>query len=157
MELTREQMQAVQNQAQTIGLVIAYYNKFGEDALKVAKGYFSEAGRMLGESLKSSLNIVENDANAVATALNAFLMQAAGMPAGCKVEGDKVICDNEAFCPVMEAVKMVNAPWDKIDLNYAWPFFEGVASAINPGIKMEVLESRYKGDERCRHVITVPK
>jgi hypothetical protein len=32
MELTKEQMAAVQGQAPVIGLTMAYYNKFGEDA-----------------------------------------------------------------------------------------------------------------------------
>lgn len=157
MEITKEQMNLAQAQMQGIGLVTAYYDRFGDDALQVSKSYFSQAGKMLGQNLKSSLNIVGSDANAVAAAINAFIMQAAGTPGACKVEGDKVVCDNEGFCPVMEAVKMVNVPWDKIDLNYAWPMFEGIALAINPNAKMEVRESRHRGDKRCRHVFIVPK
>jgi hypothetical protein len=157
MELTKEQMGFVQGRAESVGLVMSYYSKFGEDAFDVTKDYYAQAGKMLGENLKRSMNIEGNDANAVAAALNAFLSQVAGMPAAARVEGNKVICENEDFCPVMEAVKMLNAPWEKICLNCSWPMFEGVARGINPDATMEVEQSRIRGDKCCKHVVTVPE
>lgn len=67
-------MEQVQAFMQGTGLVMAYCNRFGEDALQVAKEYLSQAGMMLGENFKRSLNIVGSDASAVAAALGAFLM-----------------------------------------------------------------------------------
>ena len=156
MGLTKEQMDAVQAQVPAIGLVMAYYGRFGEDAFQVAKEYFAQMGKIVGEDIKRNLNITGTDANAVAAAVNAFVMQMAAMPALCKVEGNQVIAETEGFCPVMEAVKMLNAPWDKIDICYAWPMFEAMALAVNPNAKLEVLEARHRGDKSCKHVFTVP-
>ncbi len=58
---------------QGIGLVMAYRNRFGEDALQVAREYLAQVRMMLGENLKPSLNIVGSDASPVAAALGAFL------------------------------------------------------------------------------------
>ncbi|HUV02952.1 MAG TPA: hypothetical protein VMW67_05880 [Desulfobacteria bacterium] len=157
MELTEEQMGFVQARAESVGLMMSYYSKFGEDAFDVAKNYYAQAGKMLGEDLKRSMKIEGNDANAVAAALNAFLAQVAGMAEAAKVEGNQVICENEGFCSVMEAVKMLNAPWEKICANCSWPMFEGVARGINPDATMDVEQSRIWGDTCCKHVITVPE
>jgi len=110
MALTKEQMEAVQAQVPVIGLVMAYHSRFGEDAFLVAKEYFAQMGKMIGENIKRNLNITGSDATAVAAALNAFVLQAAGTPDMAKIEGNQVILVNEGFCPVMEAVKMLNAP-----------------------------------------------
>jgi hypothetical protein len=138
-------------------LVMSYYSKFGEDAFDVAKNYYAQMGKMLGEDLKRSMNIKGNDANAVVAALNAFLVSVSGMPEAARVEGNQVICENEGFCSVMEAVKMLNAPWEKICANCSWPMFEGVARGINPDATMDVEQSRIWGDTCCKHVITVPE
>ena len=130
MGLTREQVQAVQAQVPPIGLLMAFHGRFGEDAFQVAREYFAQMGKMAGENIKRSLNIRGTDATAVAAALNAFLTQVAGVPAAGKVEGNRVILTNEGFCPVMEAAKMLNAPWDKVCLNYALPMFKGMAKAF---------------------------
>jgi len=156
MGLTKEQMEAVQAQVPAIGLVMAYYGRFGEDAFQVAKEYFAQMGNMMGENIKRNLNISGSDATAVAAVVNAFILQAAGAPDMSKIEGNQVILVNEGFCPVMEAVKMLNAPWDKIDICYAWPMFEAMALAVNPNAKLEVLEARHRGDKSCKHVFTVP-
>jgi hypothetical protein len=156
MGLTKEQMEAVQAQVPAIGLVMAYYGRFGEDAFQVAKEYFAQMGKMMGENIKRNLNISGSDATAVAAVVNAFILQAAGVPDMSKIEGNQVILVNEGFCPVMEAVKMLNAPWDKIDICYAWPMFEAMALAVNPNAKLEILEARHRGDRSCKHVFTVP-
>jgi len=127
MALTKEQKGFVQARAESVGLVMSYYSKFGEDAFDMAKSYYAQAGKMLGEDLKRSMKIEGNDANAVAAALNAFLVSVSVMPEAARMEENKVICENEGFCPVLEAVKMLNAPWEKVCVNCSWPMFEGVA------------------------------
>jgi len=155
MELTKEQMGAVQTMALLIGLQMAYYNRFGEDAFQVATEFAAQTGKMMGENIKRNLNITGTDTSAVAAVLDAHVMEF-GMPAICRVEGNKVIAETEGFCPVMEAVKMLNAPWDKVDVCFTWPMFAGTAHAVNPDAKLEVLEARHRGDKSCKHVITVP-
>jgi hypothetical protein len=155
MALTKEQMAAVQGQAQVIGLVMAYYRRFGEDALPVAKEFSAQLGKMMGENTKSTLKTKGTDANSVAAVLNASLGQIA-MPPICKVEGKKVIAQTDGFCPIMEAVKMLNAPWDKVDMYCSWPAFEAIALSVNPNAKMEIVTTRHRGDKSCTHVFTVP-
>jgi hypothetical protein len=155
MALTKEQMAAVQQQAQMVGLVMAYYRRFGESALQVAKEFFTQLGKMMGENSKSALKTTGTDAKSVAAVLNASLMQIA-MPAICKVEGNKVIAETDGFCPIMEAVKMLKAPWDKIDTYCSWPAFGAIALSVNPNAKMEIVTTRHKGDKTCKHVFTIP-
>jgi hypothetical protein len=149
-------MEAVQTQMLPVGLVMAYYDRFGDDALQVSKEYFSQVGRMFGQNIKQSLNITTSDVNALAKVLDAFLMQAAGVTGAAKIEGNQVIMVNKGFCPVMASVKTLNGPWDKIDLYYGWPMIEGIASAVNPNVRMEVPETRHRGDKSCKHVFTIP-
>jgi len=155
MELTKEQMAAVQVQVLLISLQMAHYNSYGEDAFKVAKEWAAQTGKMMGENIKRNLNITGTDTSAVAAVLNAFLMEF-GFLALCRVEGNKVIAEIEGFCPVMEAVIMLNAPWDKIDLYCAWPMFAEIARAVSPNAKLEILETRHRGDKSCKHVFAVP-
>lgn len=156
MDLTKEQMSMVQRQMQPVGLVMAYYTRFGDDALKVAEDYFAQAGRMAGANIKSSLNISGSDAQAVSAVLDAFLLDVGGIKGASKIEGNKVIIENDGFCPVMETVKALDAPWDKIDHCYGWPFIEGIAAGVNPDVTMEVTQTRHRGDKSCKHVFIVP-
>jgi hypothetical protein len=155
MALKKKQMEAVQAQVPAIGLIMAYYSKFGEDALQVAKEYFTQFGKMLGENAKKSLKLTKTDANAVAAVLNECLKQFE-MHGICKVEGNKIIAETKGFCPIMEAVKMLNAPWDKIDVYCSWPAFGEMARAVNPNAEIDVVEARHKGDKSCKHVFTIP-
>lgn len=155
---TKGQNECIQFQKHRIGLVMAYYDQLGDVALDIAKTYFSQLGMTWGQDLKRSLKVEENDENALAAVLNAFLVQAVGMPEGsAKVHGNQVIVENKDFCSVLEAVKQLNAPWDKVCHNCALPIFEGVALAVNPDATLEVLKSRMQGDRRCKHVFTIPK
>lgn len=119
----------------------------------------SNLGKKLGENIKRQAKITGTDAKAVAAVLNAFLKQASGAPVGVpdfvKIEGNEVSATNEDFCAIMEAVKAVGAPHDKICPNFSWLMFEGIASAVNPRVRQEVRESRALGDKRCRHVVIV--
>ena len=103
------------------------------------------------------MNVTENDVNAVTKVVSTVLEQATGIVPEIKVEEDRAVFVNEGFCPVMEAVKLLDAPWDKVCHKYSWRWFEGVAAGVNPNVKMEVPETRIKGEKCCRHVFTVPK
>ena len=160
MELTEKQQDLVRNQIPAIGLVTAYYGRFGEEALEVSRIFALQLGKGMGERIRSAMQVTGTDAVAVGDVLNTFLLRASGAPIGTPdlvvVEGDKVIAVNEGFCAIMEAARAIGAPHEKICRNYSWPIFEGIASAVNPGVKQEVRESRALGDSRCRHVIVVP-
>jgi len=157
LDLSEEQMRYVEPQMATIGYMLANYEKFGDFALKVASDYFYEFGKYMGQSVKEKMGIIKSDAEAVAAVMNAILEQAAGIKDALKVDGNKVMGENVGFCPMMEAVRIMKAPWEAVCRNYSWRWFEGLASGVNPDVKMEVPESRIWGKNRCFHVITVPK
>ncbi len=156
MPLSEEQMKFVAPQIALIGYMLANYKKFGDDALKLAQKYFYELGMSTGQSIKQKMNIMETDASAVAMVMNVALEQAGGFR-GTRVEGNKVVGENTGFCPMMEAARILDAPWEIVCKNYSWRWFEGLAAAVNPHVTMEVPESRIWGKKRCFHVITVPK
>lgn len=155
--LSEEQMRYIEPQMGTIGYMLANYKRFGDDALEVASDYFYEAGKSIGQNIRQKMGITETDADAVATVLNAVLEQLAGVKDAMRVEDNKVIGENASFCPMMEAVRIMNAPWELVCKNYSWRWFEGLAAGVNPQVKMEVPESRIFGKNRCFHIITVPK
>jgi len=156
MELTEEQMKFVEPLTMTLGLMLANYKKFGDEALKVASDYFYNVGKSTGKSAKQKMGITGSDAHALAAVLNA-LLPAYGTEGTVKVEGNKVIIDAAGFCPMMEAVKILNAPWETVCRNCSWRIMEGAEAAVNPNIKREMLEYRARGDKRCIEVVTVPK
>ena len=156
MELTEKEMENVEQQMATIGYMLANYEKFGEDALKVANKYFYELGKSMGQSVKEKMGIKGSGPNAVAAVMSAILEKVGTKPT-IKIEGDKVIIENAGFCPVMEAVRIMNAPWELVCRNYSWRWFEGIAAGVNPNVTMEVPESRIWGGNRCYHVMNVPK
>ena len=156
MKLTEKQKGAVQNQIQTVGLLTEYHCRFGDYALEVSREYFSQAGRMLSMKIKRDINITGSDAYAVAAVLDWFLTQIVDIKGAVKIEGDQIIMVNEGFCPVMEAVRMLNAPWDKIDFNYSWPMIEGIACGVNPNVRMVVTERRQRGDKICKYILSIP-
>jgi len=157
MALSEEQMKFVEPQMATIGYMLANYKRFGDDALKVASDYFYELGKSMGQSVKQKMGITKSDGKAVAAVMNAVVEQAAGIKGAMRVEGNKVIGENVGFCPMMEAVRIMKAPWETVCRNYSWRWFLGLAAGVNPKATMEVPESRIWGKNRCFHVITVPK
>jgi len=157
MALSEEQMKFVSPHMATIGYMLANRGRFGDDALKVAGDYFYGLGKSTGWSVKHNIGVTKSDAEAVAAVMNAVLEQAAGIKGAVRVEGNKVIGENAGFCPMMETVIMMGAPWEIVCKNYSWRWFEGIAAGVNPNVKMEVPESRIYGKNRCLHVITVPK
>jgi hypothetical protein len=76
---------------------MAYYIRFGDEALKVAENYWAQARRMAGVNIKSSLNVSGGDERAVTAILDAFLMEAGGIKGASKIERHKVIIENDGF------------------------------------------------------------
>lgn len=156
MPLSEEQRKLVSLQTTIIGYMLANYKEFGDKALESAQKYFYELGKSTGRRIKQEMGITETDASAVANVMNVALENIGGVR-GTRVDGNKVIGENSGFCPMMEAVRILNAPWEIVCKNYSWRWFEGLAAGVNPNIIMEVPESRIWGKERCFHLITVPK
>lgn len=68
--------------------MLANYKKFGDDALKVAHCHFYELGKSIGQNVKKKMLITKNDANVVATVINAVIEQS-GVKGVMRVEGNR--------------------------------------------------------------------
>jgi len=161
LELTEEQVKRVQPHIPTITMMLAFYKRFGKDALEVSRDWAFRSGKARGEEVKRRMNIQGTDARAIETLFNSILSDRYDEETIKKklvrlsVEGNKFIAINEGFCPIMTAVKMLNAPWNIVCENYSWPFHHGMAAAINPSVKQEIPKIRIRGDEYCEHMVIV--
>jgi len=72
-----------------------------------------------------------------------------------KIRGNQIVVVGEGFCPAMEAAKMLNVPLDKVCLNCSLPMFQGMASVINPNVKLQVPQARFTGDKSCKEIFTI--
>ena len=156
MEFNEKQKMSVQNQLQIVGLLMEYHSRFGEYALEVSRLYFSHVGSTISKTIKKDIKITESDANAVAAVLDEYLMWRHDANLTIRIERNKVVMSNEGYCPVMEAVESINAPWELIDLSYNSPIFEGIAYGVNPNVRMDVTKRRYRGNKICEQVFTIP-
>lgn len=158
MALTEEQKKsAVEPRVTLFGLMLADHKKFGDDSLKVAHDYFYNLGLSAGQSIKQNMGITGNDAHAMAAVVNAVLAPLYEKEDLFTVESSYKLTANCAhFCPIMEAVKTIHAPWETMCSNYAWPVLEGLMYAVNPKAKFEIPEYRGRGDKRCHQIITIP-
>ena len=127
-----------------------FYKKFREDPEAGKKQAF-KLGQDLGRKLVQELNIKGNDLKSIETLLNA-LMGRMTLEAPARIEGDKIIISNRAFCPIMVSSISLNLPWLWLCPNLSWPFMLGAASVVNPRISLTVPSWRAKGDPVCDHV-----
>lgn len=68
-----------------------------------------------------------------------------------------MIPETRGFCPWMAAISIMKAPWETVCRTVSWRGMVGTAAAVNPNVRMEVLELKSRGDGRYLHVITVPE
>jgi hypothetical protein len=161
MAFTEEQIGLAQRDIPGITLMLAFYKKFGEDALEVVREWAFESGKMRGEAIKRRMGIQGTDARAIEALIKAVSAERYDKETLEKklvrvsVEGNKIIAVNEGFCPVMAAVKMLDAPWSLVCPNYSVPTLLGVASAVNPKVKGDVPNARWKGNKFCEHITTI--
>jgi len=52
----------------------------------------------------------------------------------------------------MTAALSLNLPWTWLCEVLGWPFFHGLASAVNPKFDMTMVKRREKGDSCCEHL-----
>ena len=110
-----------------------------------------ELGKNIGHELMAKLNLSGDDLETMAAVVNAFMSEIKAETTA-KVEGNKVVCYNRSFCPIMISTRSFNQPWLWLDENAAWPMIQGLASAVNPNIKHYVPDARAKGDLVCKHI-----
>jgi len=71
------------------------------------------------------------------------------------IEGGRVLLRNSGFCPLMTACASMNLPWTWLCSSLGWPFFHGLASAINPKVNLTFAKRRERGDPYCDHIFEI--
>jgi hypothetical protein len=130
-----------------------FYKRF-RNAPEAAKKQAFELGQEMGRMLVKEFNIKGNDVKSIAAVLNALVGRIT-VEAPARIEDNKVIISNRAFCPIMLSSMSLNLPWLWLCPNLAWPFMQGAASVVNPLVRLTVPSWRAKGDPVCDHVFEV--
>jgi len=130
-----------------------FYKGLKNDPDKAQQESF-ELGTRVGHALMARLDLKGADLDTLVLVLNAFAREVRSEPTA-KVEGNKVVITNKSFCPIMVSARAFNIPWHWLDENAGWPFFKGLASAVNPNVEHKVAKARAKGDLLCEHIFEI--
>jgi hypothetical protein len=128
-----------------------FYEKFKGEKTEVIQKRSYEEGLALGRKLLEQLGIEGNDEHAIAALLREVLQFEPTAKILSEGEG-KLLLRNAGFCPVMAACLSLNLPWGWMCEVLGWPFFHGLASAVNPKVDLRMVRRRMKGDPYCDHL-----
>jgi hypothetical protein len=117
-----------------------FYSQF-KNNIEEGKRMAFKIGQECGGKEKSFYNIQGDDLEAIADILNAMAMRF-HVGGHATVEENRVVMRNIAFCAVMRASMTLGIPWEWLDSNYAWPYLEGLVSAIRPDIRRSIPSAR---------------
>jgi hypothetical protein len=137
-KLSPQFLGAVQLQSALMGLTLAYKQKYGDEALEVAKAFIEQLGFRLGKQLKEKVGVAGSGLKDIESVLHAWQdPSTVGPPAKSAIEGNKLTMIREAptQCPAMVVAKQMNLPVEMVCNTVAFPMFRGVAEAVNPKAK----------------------
>jgi len=104
--------------------------------------------------MKKQLGITGDDLEALAALLRAVLKDEPTARI-MSVEKARVLLRNSGFCPLMTACLSMNLPWTWLCSALGWPFFHGLASAVNSKVNLTMSKRREKGDPYCDHTFEI--
>jgi hypothetical protein len=147
---------ALQLQSALMGLALAYKQKYGDEALEVAKTFTKQLGIRVGNQFKEKTGVVGSGLKDIESVLHAWQDPAAlGPPTKSKIEGKKLTMTREAptRCPALLVAKQMNLPVELVCNTVAFPMFRGVVEAINPNAKHTSVQI---GSMKCIDTIEIP-
>ena len=131
-----------------------FYERFKDRSPEEIRRFSYEQGKALGQSIIEQMGIKGNDEKAVAALLRFVLKDEPTAKIMREGEG-KVLLRNSGFCPLMTACLSMNLPWTWMCSVLGWPFFHGLASAVNPKMDLRMTKRREKGDPYCDHIFEI--
>jgi len=147
---------AVQFQSALMGLALAYKQKYGDEALEVAKSFTKQLGVRLGNQLKERTGVAGSGLKDIEKVLHAWQDPTVlGPPTKSTIEGSKLTMTREAptQCPALAVAKQMNLPIELVCNTVAFPMFRGVAEAVNPKAKHTSVKIASK---ECIDAIEIP-
>lgn len=131
--------------------LLDFYKKYKDRSSEEIKRFSYEQGLALGRAIIERNEIKGDDEKAIAALLKVVLKDEPSAEILSVGEG-KVLQRNSGFCPLMTACLSLNLPWAWLCESLGWPFFHGLASAIDPKINLIMTKRRMKGDPYCDHI-----
>lgn len=131
-----------------------FYARYKDHPVDEIRKVSFAQGLAFGSSLKDKLGIKGNDADAIAALLK-FVLKDEPTARILKVENSKVLLRNSGFCPLMTACVSMSLPWVWLCSTLGWPFFHGLASAVNPMVNLTMTQRRERGDPYCDHIFEI--
>jgi hypothetical protein len=129
---------AVQLQSALMGLTLAFKEKYGDEALEVAKNFIKQLGMNIGNQVKKQANIAGSDLKDIEKVLHAWQDPVVlGPPPKSNIEGKRLNMAREGStqCPALHVAKRMNLPLKMVCETVAFPMFRGVAASVNPKAK----------------------
>jgi hypothetical protein len=124
-----------------------FYDQYKDD-IEAAKRSAYQLGREMGESLFQRHGVNERSLEALSSILNEFQRMVQGEP-NARVEGEAIVMQCRGFCPIMRAALTRNIPWQWLDEYYVLPMFDGMASLVDPNLRVKLLLAKSRGDAVC--------
>jgi hypothetical protein len=131
-----------------------FYKQYRNYPVEEIRRVSFEQGLAFGRSMKVQLGLEGDDVETLATVLRAVLRDEPTAKV-MSVEGGRVHLRNSGFCPLMTVSLSMNLPWTWLCNGLGWPFFHGIASAVNPKMNLTMTKRREKGDPYCDHIFEV--
>ena len=131
-----------------------FHKKYGGYPIGEIRKVSYEQGLAFGRSIKAELGLRGDDIETLAIVLRAAMRDEPTAKI-MGVEEGRIHLRNSGFCPLMTACLSMNLPWTWLCSVLGWPFFHGLASAVNPKIDLTMTKRREKGDPYCDHIFEI--
>jgi len=131
-----------------------FYRKYKDHPIEEIRSLSFQQGLAYGRSVKERLGIEGDDVEAIAAVLREVLKDEPTAEI-IEVSERRVVLRNSGFCPLMAACLSLNLPWTWLCSALGWPFFHGLASAVNPKVNLTMTKRREKGDPYCDHIFEI--
>jgi hypothetical protein len=146
----------VQLQSALMGLTLAFKNKYGDEAGRVAEAFVEKMGTVMGSNFKEKSGVKGSKIGEVERVLHFWLDPAtAPRKAKTNVEGNKLTLTRETptMCPAVVVAKQMNLPLEMVCNTVTLPMFKGVAKAVNPNAKTFNIQ---RSENKCIDRIEIP-
>lgn len=147
---------AVRLQSVLMGITLAFKERYGDEALEIAKKFTKQLGMNIGNQIKKQAGITGSSLKDIEKALRAWQDPVVlGPPPKSKIEGKRLTMTRESptQCPALHVAKRMNLPLEMICENVAFPMFRGVAESVNPRAKHTSVQI---ASEKCIDAIEIP-
>ena len=153
---TPEFVAGVQMISALTGMTLAFRQRFGDDALMVARGFSEQLGMRMGKMFMERANITGSDIRDIEKVYHAWLDPVLKPnEIITNVEGNKltVIRENPTLCPGLVVAKQMNLPLETVCNNISQQMFKGIAKAVNPNAEYSTIQM---GTSKCVESIEIP-